>query len=307
MEGASALVNPRRLRSESLLLAAAVIWGFAFVAQRVAMRDVGPFLFNGVRFALGAVVLLPLALRSSRRAGPGTLGFCRSSLRWGTAAGALIFFGASFQQIGIVYTTAGRAGFITGLYVILVPILGLFVGRRTGAGTWTGAAVAAAGLYLLSFTGPLRIAGGDLLVLCGTFFWAAHVLLIATLSVRIAPLVVAVVQFAACSLLSLAAALLTEQISASGLLDAAVPVLYGGLLSVGIAYTLQIVGQRTSPPGHAAIILSLETVFAVLGGWIVLSESIPARGLAGCALMLAGILVSQWDVIRARAALSRAR
>lgn len=298
---------PGRLRSESLLLTSAVIWGFAFVAQRAAMRDVGPFLFNGVRFALGALALLPLALRAGKRAGPGTLGFHRKSLLWGAAAGTVIFFGASFQQIGIVYTTAGNAGFITGLYVILVPIMGLFVGRRTGAGTWVGAAVAAAGLYLLSFTGPLSIARGDLIVLGGTIFWAAHVLLIATLSVRIVPLVIAVIQFAACSLLSIAAALLTEEISAPGLLAAALPVLYGGLLSVGVAYTLQIVGQRTSPPGHAAIILSLETVFAVLGGWIVLAERIPPRGIAGCALMLAGIVVSQWDVVRARAVESRVR
>ncbi|MDD3642601.1 MAG: DMT family transporter [Candidatus Krumholzibacteria bacterium] len=300
-------MKPGRLKSESLLLVSAVIWGFAFVAQRAAMRDIGPFLFNGVRFALGAVALLPLALRASRRAGPGTLGFCPRSARWGIAAGALIFCGASFQQVGIVYTTAGRAGFITGLYVILVPILGLAVGRRTGAGTWAGAAVAAAGLYLLSFTGPLEIAGGDLLVLAGTIFWALHVLLIATLSVRVAPLVTAVIQFSACSLLSLAAAILTEDIAAAGLADAALPVLYGGLLSVGVAYTLQIVGQRSSPPGHAAIILSLETVFAVLGGWIVLSETIPARGIAGCILMLAGIVMSQWNVVRARAAVSRAR
>jgi drug/metabolite transporter (DMT)-like permease len=298
---------PGRLRSESLLLASAVIWGFAFVAQRAAMRDVGPFLFNGVRFALGAVVLLPLSLRASRSAVPGTLGFCNRSVLWGIAAGTAIFLGASLQQTGIVHTTAGRAGFITGLYVILVPILGLFVGRRTGAGTWAGAAIAASGLYLLSFTGPLEIADGDMLVLAGTLFWAVHVLLIANLSVRITPLVIAVIQFSVCSLLSLAAAFLTEEISAAGLAGAAVPVLYGGLLSVGVAYTLQIVGQRGSPPGHAAIILSLETVFAVLGGRLLLSETIPPRGIAGCALMLAGIVVSQWDLVRARAAGSRAR
>lgn len=296
-----------RLRSEALLLTAAVIWGFAFAAQRAAMRDMGPLFFNGVRFALGAAALLPLALRASRRVGPGTLGFCRSSLGWGAAAGAVIFCGASLQQIGIVHTTAGRAGFITGLYVVLVPILGLFVGRRTGRGTWAGALVAGAGLYLLSFTGPLSIARGDLIVLLGTLFWAAHVLLIASLSVRIAPLVIAVIQFAACSILSLVAAALTEELSAGALRAAAVPVLYGGLLSVGVAYTLQIVGQRTSPPGHAAIILSLETVFAVLGGWIVLSETIPPRGLAGCGLMLAGIFLSQYGVIRARAGVYRDR
>lgn len=311
-----------KLRSEALLLAAAVIWGLAFVAQRAAMRDVGPFIFNGVRFSLGALALLPLALRASRRASaaadrfPAAVpfavsrpvrGFGRAALLWGGAAGAAIFCGASLQQTGIVYTTAGKAGFITGLYMILVPLLGLAVGRRTGAGTWAGAVTAAAGLYLLSFGGPPQMVKGDLLVLGGTFFWAIHVLLIGTLSNRFEPLVIAVVQYATCAVLSLAASAALENTSAAGLAGAAIPILYGGLVSVGIAYTLQIFAQRRVPPGHAAIILSLETVFAVLGGRLLLGETIPPRGIAGCALMLAGIIVSQADLIKARGKVSPAR
>jgi len=319
-----------RLGSDALLLLAAMIWGFAFVAQRVGMRHVGPFTFNAVRFALGSLALLPLAVRlhgrknglkapppASGPAVPGiaggdgavaaSAGFGRTALAGGAAAGAVIFFGASFQQVGVVYTTAGKAGFITGLYVILVPILGLLVGRRTGAGTWLGSVMAAAGLYLLSFDGPLSIAKGDALVLAGTVFWAVHVLMIGSLTRRIEPVILAMIQFAACSMLSFAAALLTETMALSSIIDAAVPILYGGLISVGIAYTLQVVAQRHSPPSHAAVLLSLETVFAVIGGWILLGETIPAPGLIGCLLMFGGIVASQVSALRARGLLSRGR
>ncbi len=212
----------------------------------------------------------------------------------------MIFIGVSFQQIGIQFTTAGKSGFITGLYVVLVPILGLAIGRKTSAGTWIGVLLAAIGLYLLSFTGVFSISKGDLIVLGGTLFWAIHVLLISVLIHRTDGVLLSMIQFAACSLLSFAAALVFETIEIAGIISAAVPILYGGLMSVGIAYTLQVIAQRRTPPAHAAIILSLETVFAALGGWIFLGEVIPARGLAGCALMLLGIIVSQVGTLRAR-------
>jgi len=170
----------------------------------------------------------------------------------------------------------------------------------TSAGTWIGVLLAAAGLYLLSFTGILTIARGDLIVLAGTLFWAIHVLLISVLIHRTEAVVLAMIQFSVCAILSFAAAFLFEKIEISAILDAAVPILYGGLLSVGVAYTLQIIAQRKTPPSHAAIILSLETIFAALGGWVVLGEVIPARGLVGCALMLLGIIVSQIGTLRAR-------
>jgi len=293
-----------QLGSEGILLISAVIWGFAFVAQRIGMRHTGPFTFNAVRFALGSLALVPFAaVAVRRRCAGGTdsiAGWKRTALLGGAVAGTVIFLGASFQQIGIQYTTAGKAGFITGLYVVLVPILGLTIGRMTSSWTWIGVILAAAGLYLLSFTGAFSISKGDLIVLAGTLFWAIHVLLISVLIHRTDGIVLAVIQFAACSILSFAGALLFEEIEIAGILDAAVPILYGGLLSVGVAYTLQIIAQRKTPPAHAAIILSLETVFAALGGWIVLSEVIPARGLAGCALMMAGIIVSQAGTLRAR-------
>ncbi len=276
--------------SEALLLLASVIWGLAFVAQRAGMEHVGPFIFNAVRFALGSAALLPFVLLSARR------GQRKTNSRvylYGIIAGTILFLGASFQQIGIVSTTAGKAGFITGLYVVLVPVLGLAIGHKTGAGTWAGVVFAASGLYLLSFRGDLSISSGDLLVLAGTFFWAAHVLFIGSVAKKTYPLLLAMIQFLTCSILSLVATFLFETVETSGLVKAAVPILYGGILSVGIAYTLQVVAQKKVPSSHAAIILSLETVFAAAGGWIVLGETIPVRGLIGCALMLTGIIISQ--------------
>ena len=288
----------RNTKSNILLLIAAILWGFAFVAQRAGMEHVGPFIFNGVRFALGSISLIPLILASrKRRIVDGSPPISkRMVILGGGLAGSVLFIGASLQQIGIIYTTAGKAGFITGLYVIIVPILGLLWRQRADIATWAGAILAAIGLYFLSVTGDFNISRGDLLVLASAFFWAIHVHIIGWLSRRIAPLKVAFLQFLTCSVLSLIAAMLTETIDAQKLLDAAVPILYGGLVSVGIAYTLQVVAQRHAHPTHAAIILSSEAVFAVIGGRIVLNERLSRRGLVGCALMLAGMLLSQIDV-----------
>ncbi len=282
------------LKSDVLLLFTAVIWGFAFVAQRVGMDYVGPFTFNGIRFALGSISLLPLLLLSRNQ----ELVLIPISGRFAFAAGGglaglALFTGASLQQIGLVYTTAGKAGFITGLYVVIVPLLGLIWRQRPGTGTWAGAILAAVGLYLLSVTEEFTIAFGDLLELAGAFFWAGHVLIIGWLSPRIHPIQLAFFQYAACSALSLTAAALMEEISASGIYQAGVPILYGGLMSVGIAYTLQVIAQRDAHPAHAAILLSLEAVFAALGGWLLLGETLSVRGVIGCALMLSGMLLSQ--------------
>lgn len=287
----------RTLKSDALLMLTATIWGFAFVAQRVGMEYVGPFTFNGVRFALGSLSLVPLMLL--KRKNPSAIAALlppadRQTVAWGGAlAGLVLFMGASLQQVGLVHTTAGNAGFITGLYVVIVPLLGLFWRQRPDLGTWIGALLAAAGLYLLSVTAVFEIAFGDLLVLVGAFFWAAHVLIIGWLSPRIESIQLACIQFAVCSLLSLITAAALETMTLQGLMGAALPILYGGLLSVGVAYTLQVVAQRDARPAHAAIILSLESVFAALGGWLLLGELLSARALVGCSLMMAGMLLSQ--------------
>jgi drug/metabolite transporter (DMT)-like permease len=290
------------LKSDTLLLATAIIWGFAFVAQRVGMDYVGPFTFNGIRFAIGSLSLLPLVAMSREQRTvthkilppPGL----KTVLWGGGALGLALFSGASLQQIGLVYTTAGKAGFITGLYVIIVPLLGLFWRQQPSIGTWVGAVLAAIGLYFLSVTEEFTIEMGDLLVLIGAFFWAAHVLIIGWLSPRINPIKLAFSQYVACSMLSLVTAGVIEDITMRSIFQAAIPILYGGLLSVGIAYTLQVVAQRDAHAAHAAILLSLEAVFAAIGGWLILGEIISARGLFGCGLMLAGMLLSQlWGIM----------
>ena len=295
-------LNILTLKSDTLLLVTAIIWGFAFVFQRMGMDYIGPFTYTGVRFALGTVSLLPLLLLTREQRSPAENILPPPSAKFTVLAGCLtgvaLFAGASLQQIGLVYTTAGKAGFITGLYVVIVPIFGLVWKQRPGTGTWLGAFLAAIGLYLLSVTGNLTMEPGDLLVLIGAFFWAGHVLIIGWLSPIIRPIKLACFQFAVCSIFSLITAFAVETVAWQGIYQAAVPILYGGLISVGIAYTLQVVAQRHAHPAHAAILLSMETVFAAIGGWLVLGEIISTRGLVGCGLMLAGMLLSQlWSLI----------
>ncbi len=271
-----------------LLLLTATIWGLAFVAQRLGMEHVGPFAFNAIRFAIGALVLVPLVRARAHHAEG-----WRDDLCHGAVLGLILFGGATLQQWGVVFTTAGKAGFITGLYVVLVPFLGLFVGQRTALGTWLGAVVAVVGLYLLAMNESLTIARGDLLVLIGALFWAVHVLVIGRYSPRTDPVRLACLQFATCAVLSTMAALTLESTTWSGVRGAAWPILYAGLLSTGVAYTLQVIAQRRAPAAHAAVILSLEAVFAALGGALMLGETLGLRALVGCALMLAGMILSQ--------------
>lgn len=300
-------MNSRALRADILLFITAAIWGFAFVAQRVGMDHVGPMTFNGIRFALGALALIPLIMRMEKGRTPGVTGADKKQLALGGGLlGIALFCGASLQQIGLASpqlaefgleaSTAGKAGFITGLYVVFVPIFGLFLAQKTGWGTWLGASLAVVGMYLLSVTADLSISFGDMLVLVGAFFWAGHVLLIGKLSPgmdAVDAIKLSTVQFAACAVLSLLCAFIFEEITLIGLEGAALAIAYGGLMSVGIAYTLQVVAQRDAQPAHAAVILSLEAVFGAIGGWLILDEMLTIRALIGCGLMLTGMLLSQ--------------
>jgi drug/metabolite transporter (DMT)-like permease len=307
--------DPLRLRSDLLLLLTAVIWGFAFVGQRLGMAHIGPLAFNATRFFIGGLVLLPLILSSMRRAQPhkrttsadalpASEAFVSASpplprspaplLSAGLLVGAVLFAAATLQQMGIVFTTAGKAGFITSLYVVIVPLLGVALGHRIGRTTWIGALLAAVGLYFLTMrAGEWRMAAGDLLVLVGALLWAIHMLLLGRLSPGRDPARLAFVQFMTCAALSGLAALLFETTTADALRDALPAILFTGVLSVGVGYTLQVAGQRHAPPADTAIILSLEAVFAVLAGRLLLGEQLTARALLGCGLMLAGILISQ--------------
>lgn len=275
-----------------MLWITSAIWGFAFVAQRAGMEHIGPFTFNGIRFLLGSASLLPLIIYMRYRkkdSSAKSVNIIQGSL----LAGIVLFIGASLQQAGMVYTTAGKAGFITGFYVILVPLIGIFIGQHITRILWLGALIALAGLYMLTINGPLVLQKGDMLILLSAFFWAVHVQLINKLVDTHDALSLSAFQFAVCGILSLASGFLFETISAETILLAKWSLLYGGLMSVGIAYTLQVVAQQHVHPAYASIILSFETVFAVIGGWLLLNEAMSLRNLAGCALMLAGIVVVQ--------------
>jgi drug/metabolite transporter (DMT)-like permease len=288
------------VKSNLLLLLAAAIWGFAFVAQRVGTEHVGPFTFNGIRFLLGAISLIPLIvyLQCHSKSTPANL---KNTAVYGLLAGTVLFMGATLQQIGLMYTTAGKAAFVTALYIVLVPVIGIFLGQAAGRGTWLGCLFAVIGLYFLCIRESQSIQLGDLLELIGAIFWALHIIIIGYCSRKTDALLLSIFQFLTCGILSLIVAYITENIVLAHLVAAIIPILYGGICSVGIAYTLQVVGQKNAPPAHAAIILSMETVFAVIGGCLLLGEQIEVHELIGCALMLTGMLVSQLQSLHSAA------
>lgn len=275
-----------------MLWITAAIWGFAFVAQRAGMEYIGPFTFNGIRFLLGSVSLLPVIYwMKQKQVNPPEKQ--KNIIKGGLLAGAVLFIGASLQQAGMVYTEAGKAGFITGFYVILVPLIGVFIGQHITKLLWAGAFIALAGLYFLTINGPFVLQKGDMLILLSALFWAAHVQIINKLVDNHAALPLSAFQFAVCGILSLGSGFIFETITLESMMQATVPLLYGGFMSVGIAYTMQVVAQQHVHPAYASIILSFETVFAVLGGWMLLNEVLSVRSLAGCLLMLAGIIIVQ--------------
>lgn len=286
------------IKSNLLLLLVAAIWGLAFVAQKVGMDYVGPFTFNGVRFLLANLTLLPL-LFFFRDDNQSLLTGLKNTALPGLIAGTVLFIATSFQQVGLVTTTAGKAAFITGLYLVLVPVLGIFLQHKVAGATWLGCILAVAGLYFLCIKESMSIQSGDMLELISALFWAFHILVIGHFSRRVNVVQLSWLQILTCSILSLVTAAFTETIVISSLAAAAIPIVYGGVCSVGIAYTLQIVGQKHAPPAHAAIILSMETVFAAIGGFVLIGEKMGGQEILGCALMLSGMLVSQLYSLRA--------
>ena len=289
----------KRLVANMLLLLTAAIWGFAFVAQRVGSQYVGAFTFNGVRFALGAISLIPLIIFFDKRKKndsskeENTEVSTKKTIIYGVLVGAALYIAATLQQVGLIYTTAGNASFITSLYMVFVPLIGIFLKHKIGKNSWIGVGFAVIGLYLLSINENFSISYGDFLEVIGAVFWAIHILTIDNFSKKIDPLKLSCIQFATCSILSLATALIFETITMSGLSKALMPILYGGFLSVGVAYTLQVVAQKDAKPSHAAIILSMESVFGAIGGALLLGEIMSSRGYVGCVLILIGIIVSQ--------------
>lgn len=276
------------------LVLAALIWGFAFVAQRVGMKYIAPFAYNGIRFALGAFSLLPIMFFQNKSFNEKKSVNKKRYFVYGAIAGILLFAGSTLQQIGLIHTEAGKAGFITDLYIVIVPIMGIVVVKdKIKASSIIGALVAAVGLYFLCVNKKFSISQSDFLVFASAFFFAVHILFIDYVSQKINSLKLAFLQYFTCSLISLVISFIMEKISIQNILSSSIPIIYGGVFSVGIAYTLQIVGQKGVEPTSASIILSLESVFAALGGFLILNERLEEKAIVGCILMFLGIIISQ--------------
>ena len=288
-----------QIRNSLLLLLTAVIWGIAFVAQRAGMDYVGPLTFLCVRSLIGGAALLPVIWflerqkSDARKQEDRTPEKRRLLIKGGILCGLALCFASTFQQYGIQFTTVGKAGFITACYIILVPIAGLFFGKRCGLNIWIGVLLAVGGLYCLCITEPLRIGKGDILVLICAFIFSAHILVVDHFSPLVDGVKMACIQFFVCGLVSGAGMLLLEHPAISDILMAWQSILYAGLLSSGVGYTLQIVGQKGLNPTVASLILSLESVVSVLAGLLILHQTLSSREVLGCVLMFAAIVLAQ--------------
>lgn len=288
-----------QIRNSLLLLLTAVIWGIAFVAQSAGMDYVGPLTFLCVRSLIGGAALLPVIWFLERQKSDAQKQEDRTSekrrllIKGGILCGLALCFASTFQQYGIQFTTVGKAGFITACYIILVPIAGLFFGKRCGLNIWIGVLLAVGGLYCLCITETLRIGKGDILVLICAFIFSAHILVVDHFSPLVDGVKMACIQFFVCGLVSGAGMLLLEHPAVSDILMAWQSILYAGLLSSGVGYTLQIVGQKGLNPTVASLILSLESVVSVLAGLLILHQTLSSREVLGCVLMFAAIVLAQ--------------
>lgn len=292
-------MNRLQVRNSLVLLLTAVIWGVAFVAQSVGMEYVGPFTFNCVRFLIGGMVLLP-CMALLKKISPSKegekedrTGKRKTLFIGGVCCGLALCIASCLQQLGIQYTTVGKAGFITAFYIIIVPILGLFFHRKCGVTVWIGVVFALAGLYFLCITENLTIGRGDFLVFLCALCFSAHILVIDHFSPLVDGVAMSCIQFFVSGLLCAVPMFLFEKPDASHLLQAWQPILYAGVLSCGVAYTLQIIGQKGMNPTVASLILSLESVVSVLAGLLILHQQLSGREILGCALMFAAILLAQ--------------
>lgn len=289
-------MNTKKIKSTILLFLTAIIWGFAFVAQRVGAEFVGAFTFNGIRFLLGTISLIPVILIFEKE--KFNKEKFKKTLFSGLLAGIVLFIASTLQQFGVEITgSAGKAGFLTGLYIVLVPLIRFVMGKKTSILTFFGAVFAVIGLFFLCMTGDeISFGIGDAVLIIGAFFWAGHILVVDKFVNDVSPLKFSMTQFFVCGFLSIIFALFTEEIEFSAIQSAGIPILYGGLMSVGVAYTCQILGQKDADPTFASIVFSTESVFSAIGGAIILHEIMSGRGYLGCVLIFIGIILSQLDI-----------
>ena len=291
-----------QLRNSLLLLLTSFIWGVAFVAQSIGGEAVGCFTFNGVRSLIGAAVLLPVIafLDGQKKKEMGEEKFLeqkgdkKTLLIGGISCGLMLCIASNFQQFGISFTTVGKAGFITAMYILIVPILGLFMKKKVGMKVWLGVILATVGLYMLCMTSEsFSLSKGDLLVLVCAGFFSLHILIIDYFSPKVDGVRLSCIQFFVCGLISTVIAFIFENPNVGAILSGWLPILYAGVMSCGVAYTLQIIGQKNMDPTVASLILSLESVFSVLAGWVLLNQKLSMRELFGCVLMFLAIILAQ--------------
>ena len=292
----------KKLRGSIMLLITALIWGTAFVAQSEGMNHVQPFTYNAVRTLLGGVVLIPIIIAFKKLTPKDdppseSANSKKDTVTGGICCGILLFAASSFQQSGIKYTTAGKAGFITALYIVIVPLLGIFFGRKTALKTWLCAGIAVIGFYLLCINGGFSVSKGDLLVLVCAVFFAMHIMVIDHFNAKKADgMVMSCIQFFTAGLLMIPCMFMFESPDISSIISARNSILYAGIMSSGIAYTLQIIGQRYTAPTVATLLMSLESVFAALSGWLILSEKLSTKEFIGCVVVFAAVILAQLDI-----------
>lgn len=284
-----------RTANNLLLALTAFIWGSAFVAQSVGMDHVGPFTFNSIRSFMGGIVLLPVILILRRQSGRTNKNEKNGLLLWigGICCGIALAAASSLQQIGLIYTSAGKAGFITAMYILIVPVMGIFIGKKAGMKTWIGVALAAAGMYFLCITDGFHIARGDFFVFLCAVIFSVHILLIDYFSPKTDGVALSCIQFFVCGILCAVPMVVSEKPQIAEIAGAWMPLAYAGVLSCGVGYTLQIVAQKNTDPTVASLILSLESVFSVLTGWVILGEKLSGRELFGCVLVFIAVILAQ--------------
>ncbi len=279
-----------------MLLLAAAIWGFAFVAQSVGMDYIGPFTFSGVRCLLGVAALTPLALLRHRngtdRGADGKVPV-KTLLIGSLVCGIFLCIATNLQQIALIYTTVGKAGFITAMYIVFVPVLRIFLGKKARLNVWAGVLLASAGLYMLCMSGSMTLQSGDLFCFACAIFFAFQILAVDHFAPQVDGVLLSLGEFSVCGVISLIIMAFTERPTWEGLAGAGIALLYTGICSSGIAYTLQILGQQRLEPAKASILMCMESPISVLAGWILLGQALTMRELLGCALMFAAILISQ--------------
>lgn len=285
--------NRKTLKSSLLLLLTATIWGVAFVAQSVGMDYVGPITFNAVRFLLGGIVLLPLVWMRAGKRNKAQPADRKKMWSGGICCGLALCAASLFQQVGLLYTSVGNAGFITTLYIIIVPIFGIFLGKRVQTSLWFSAGIALIGLYLLCVKENFSLNKGDGLVFICAIIFAIHILVIDYFTKYVDGVFLSCIQFFVSGIICSVGAFIWETPSLEALLTGWIPVVYAGVLSCGVAYTLQIIGQRDMDPTIASLILSLESVISVLAGWIILDETLALRAIIGCGLVFAAVIIVQ--------------